>query len=427
MQNQPSSPPQWNKQSLYSIGIAILMLLCLPVAAWLDLQALTAESAIQQTTNVKSMINEIRAYYAKEVVERVTPHDGKSQIIHNFREVPGAIPNPATMAIELGNLFKNTQTNVEYRFISDYPFQGRPRHDFDAWEIEALLSLRKNPKQEISELHTVHGNIVHRVATPIRMNAVCVACHNSHPLSPKRDWQVGDVRGIQEFTVTIPIEKNIFAFKYLISYMVVAAFVAIWFLLRFRDQLRLQATAHQLQQESNAKLQRALEQQEERNWIKNHESQILAAMQSHHNMQDFAQKLLSTMVRPLDAKVAALYHWQPETKQYIMVASYCYRKPTDAPYAFAVGEGLVGQCVINRSPIVLTHVPPDYLQVVAGTMDISIGHIYMIPIIQKDGTVPAVIEIGTLALLTPQQQGLLDELVPLIALNIEIMQRTQRD
>jgi hypothetical protein len=424
MQTHPPALSNWNKKSIYSTCIVLLMLLCMPVAAWLDLQALTAESAIQQTTNVKSMINEIRAYYAKEVVERVTPHDGKSQIIHNFREVPGAIPNPATMAIELGNLFKNTQTNVQYRFISDFPFQGRPPHAFDAWETEALQSLRKNPNQEITLLDVVDGKVIYRVATSIRMNAVCVACHISHPLSPKRDWQVGDVRGIQEFTVTTPILKNIFAFKYLIGYMVFAAIVSITFLVRFRAQLRLQAYTNHQQIESNAKLQSALHQQEQRNWIKNQESQIMAAMQSHHTMQDFAQKLLSALVRPLDAKVAALYHWHAPTQQYTMVASYCYRKSNDAPSAFAVGEGLVGQCVVNRSPIVLTHVPADYLQVAAGTMDISVGHIYMIPVIQKDGTVPAVIEMGTLALFNPQQQALLDELVPLIALNIEIMQRT---
>ena len=30
------------------------------------------------------------------------------------------------------------------------------------------------------------------------MKAGCVACHNTHPESPKIDWKVGDVRGVQE-------------------------------------------------------------------------------------------------------------------------------------------------------------------------------------------------------------------------------------
>jgi len=55
------------------------------------------------------------------------------------------------------------------------------------------------------------------------MGAACVACHNSHPESPKRDWIVGDVRGIQEITISQPIVANIFSFKYLLAYFVFMA------------------------------------------------------------------------------------------------------------------------------------------------------------------------------------------------------------
>ena len=51
-----------------------------------------------------------------------------------------------------------------------------------------------------------------------------MSCHNRHPDSPKRDWKVGDVRGIEEFTIIQPIAAHIFTFKYLLLYF---AFVAI--------------------------------------------------------------------------------------------------------------------------------------------------------------------------------------------------------
>jgi class 3 adenylate cyclase len=62
-----------------------------------------------------------------------------------------------------------------------------------------------------------------RHVTPIIMEGSCVACHNTHPDNPKRDWKVGDVRGIQEVTVTEPIAINVFSFKYLLAYLVCAA------------------------------------------------------------------------------------------------------------------------------------------------------------------------------------------------------------
>jgi hypothetical protein len=423
----PQPTENGNKQNIISILMLAAMLACLPLAAWMDLQNLTASSAQQQSANAQSMINQMRAYYSKEITARVTPFDGKSQVIHNFREVPGAIPNPATLSIELGEIFKTTQNNIDYRFVSDVPFQGRPPHSFDAWETAALQALRLNPNQEITLLEQTSSNTKYSVVTPIRMDPVCVACHNSHPLSPKRDWQVGDVRGIQEFTVTLPAADNLFAFKYLLVYMVFAAGVGTWFIVCLRQQAKAQAQTNNAQIEANLQLKTAMQQQEYRTWVKNCESQVMAAMQGHQTMNAFAQKLLSAIVPHLGGKVAAVYYLNAQTGRYEMIGAYCYRKPPDAPTSFAPGEGLVGQCVINRSPMALTNVPPDYLQVSAGTMDISIGHVYMVPVIQKDGSVPAVIEIGTLAILSQQQQWLLDELIPLIAMNMEILQRTMQN
>ena len=64
-----------------------------------------------------------------------------------------------------------------------------------------------------------------RLVAPIIMGATCVACHNTHPDSPKRDWKVGDVRGIQEITISQPIAANIFSFKYLLTYFLLVAAV----------------------------------------------------------------------------------------------------------------------------------------------------------------------------------------------------------
>jgi adenylate cyclase len=52
------------------------------------------------------------------------------------------------------------------------------------------------------------------------MGPACVECHNSHPESPKRDWKVGDVRGIQEVTITSPFAESLLSFKYLLLYFI---------------------------------------------------------------------------------------------------------------------------------------------------------------------------------------------------------------
>ena len=49
-----------------------------------------------------------------------------------------------------------------------------------------------------------HGDqVTLRYADAVRMGPSCVACHNGRPDSPKKDWKVGDVRGVQ--SVQIPL------------------------------------------------------------------------------------------------------------------------------------------------------------------------------------------------------------------------------
>jgi len=69
-----------------------------------------------------------------------------------------------------------------------------------------------------------------RFVVPIIMGPACVACHNSHPDSPKTDWKVGDVRGIQEVTVSQPLATNLFAFKYLLLYFIFTGVVGFSFI-----------------------------------------------------------------------------------------------------------------------------------------------------------------------------------------------------
>ena len=68
------------------------------------------------------------------------------------------------------------------------------------------------------------------------MAQACVNCHNSHPESSKVDWKVGDVRGIQEVSITEPIGDNIFAFKYLLAYFVLIATLGSLFITLQRRQ-----------------------------------------------------------------------------------------------------------------------------------------------------------------------------------------------
>lgn len=218
-------------------GVLIALLLALlPVAVWLDLTNLGKAALRRQATDMNSLLSSVRSYYATNVVGRILSHSGLTQVIHNYETVPGAVPIPATLSLELGKVISEQQQNIIYRFVSDYPFKNRAPHQLDSFEVAALAALRKNPNQKIED--TTHSLFTDRVRliAPITLGAACVSCHNSHPESPKKDWKVGDVRGIQEVIITQPIAANIFSFKYLLAYFALTAICGVSFLAMQRRQ-----------------------------------------------------------------------------------------------------------------------------------------------------------------------------------------------
>ena len=70
-----------------------------------------------------------------------------------------------------------------------------------------------------------------RFVSPVIMGQSCVACHNADPDSPRRNWKIGEVGGIQELTLNEPIAPSIFSFRYLLIYFIFAAAIGIGFLL----------------------------------------------------------------------------------------------------------------------------------------------------------------------------------------------------
>jgi signal transduction histidine kinase len=106
----------------------------------------------------------------------------------------------------LGRTVGEHQSGESTFLYSPHPFPGREdgglRDDFarGAWE-----ALGRDPKAPFYRFETIGERKVLRYATADLMRSSCVACHNSHPDSPKRDWREGDVRGVLE--VRLPMHR----------------------------------------------------------------------------------------------------------------------------------------------------------------------------------------------------------------------------
>ena len=187
------------------LWLLLASLLLLPVAMVSAMSGATVAQMRLQADEISTLATGIRAYYADNVIARLQDADGQAVYSENYRDIHGGIPIPATLSIELGALFDNAHSDgrIAYEFLSDYPFAKRQSQPLDVFERDAIQAFRADP--QLTSFDQLQGNglgrSTYRLATPVRMRAACVTCHNAHPDSPKRDWKVGDVRGIQEVSV----------------------------------------------------------------------------------------------------------------------------------------------------------------------------------------------------------------------------------
>ncbi len=185
--------------------LLVVAVLLLPLMMLSAVSSATVSQMKLQADEISTLASGIRAYYADNVIARLQAADGKAVYSENYRDVHGGIPIPATLSIELGALFDNAHSDgrISYNFVSEYPFAKRVAHPLDSFEIKAIRAFSADPQRKV--FTQLNGNGLgpssYRMATPVLMRQACVTCHNTHPDSPKRDWKVGDVRGIQEVTI----------------------------------------------------------------------------------------------------------------------------------------------------------------------------------------------------------------------------------
>jgi hypothetical protein len=215
------------------MGIVALVAIGMPVAIYLDLRSVTDDMLRKQVNETGTVFQTFHAYYSRNVASRMA-ESKKVPVTDNFRNVESAIPLPATLAIEVGGEVRERIPGIEYRFASDYPFRNRPK--LDEFERTALASLRRTPNRPVSEISGSLFERHARLARPVLMERDCVACHNAHPDSPKRDWKVGDVRGIHEIILRASIADGITSFPSILIYLVLIFVPGVFYLAWMRGR-----------------------------------------------------------------------------------------------------------------------------------------------------------------------------------------------
>lgn len=158
-------------------------------------------------------------------------------------------------------------------------------------------------------------------------------------------------------------------------------------------------------------------------WIKGHTAEIAASLQHAPDSKSLVQTAISRLAPVIGARHGAVYVMDGE-QRLSLLGSYGYRERKHLNSSFRVGEGLVGQCAMEKAPITL-QATQDYIRINSGLGEGPPACVAVLPIIHQD-RVLGVLEVASFQQFSERETALLDSLVPILATSMEIMDRNQR-
>ncbi len=143
-----------------------------------------------------------RTFYTTQIVNRLQEKGIVTAAEH--WEQNNALPLPAQFLQQSGKMVAEEGGGIRYRLISLWPIYQR-NSPATALERQALEQITRAPDRPFTGFVSSGRKRYFQAIYPDRaVSTACVACHNGHPLSPKRDFKLNDVMG--GIAITIPLD-----------------------------------------------------------------------------------------------------------------------------------------------------------------------------------------------------------------------------
>lgn len=170
---------------------------------------------------IHNVIEAGRTIYSEVIVERL----GATISLPSTEnwDAENALPLPAQFLMMSSKTPLVKKMGMRYRLMSLWAIDDKnaPRTEFEKRGLERVA---ERPDEPYTEVVLIKGKRFFQAVYPDKaVTKTCVACHNSHPKSPKIDFKLGDVMG--GILITIPLGEKTPGRKDLIPPEVVADYV----------------------------------------------------------------------------------------------------------------------------------------------------------------------------------------------------------
>lgn len=177
-------------------------------------------------------------------------------------------------------------------------------------------------------------------------------------------------------------------------------------------------------------LQKTQEERERQYWLKTEFARLTELTLGVTDLQKLVKMLISEISVLLEVGQGVFYvkdssKNSEHLNDFILLGSYAHVKRKNMNLRFQLGEGLIGQCAMEKKSILLTEVPDDYIQITSGLGKRKPLTILLLPILFEEEAV-AVIELASFKAFTAIQQDLLELMTTPIGVVINSAASRQR-
>ncbi|MBD2502372.1 hybrid sensor histidine kinase/response regulator [Anabaena azotica] len=176
-----------------------------------------------------------------------------------------------------------------------------------------------------------------------------------------------------------------------------------------------------------ANLRETTQKNTEQDWLKTNLAKFTRMLQGQRDLETVSKLILSELAPLVGAQHGVFYLMEgAEHQNYLkLLSTYAYRERKHLANRFQLGEGLVGQCALEKERILLTEVPNDYVKISSGLGESSPLNAVVLPVL-FEGQVTAVIELASFRRFSEIHLTFFDQLTESIAIVLNTIAASMR-
>ncbi|MBD3884496.1 response regulator [Phormidium tenue FACHB-886] len=177
-----------------------------------------------------------------------------------------------------------------------------------------------------------------------------------------------------------------------------------------------------------ANLRETTQKNTEQDWLKTNLAKFTRMLQGQRDLETVSKLILSELAPLVSAQHGVFYMMEasdihvPYLK---LLSTYAYRERKHLANRFHLGEGLVGQCALEKERILITEVPHDYIKISSGLGEATPINAVVLPVL-FEGQVTAVIELASFRRFSEIHLTFFDQLTESIAIVLNTIAASMR-